>query len=106
MCPCNLMYIGLTTRRLKVRIQEHVMDIQRVSDSNDIHLKTLARQFKGYHGCDPKVLRVKGIHMVSVGKRGGDWKNLLAQMESKWIFQLDTIHPRGFNEVISFAPFL
>lgn len=31
-CPCNLMYIGLTTRKLKVRIREHVIDIQRAHD--------------------------------------------------------------------------
>lgn len=59
------------------------MDIRKASEMEDIHLKTLARHFKRNHGSDPKKLRVKGIDAVTIGKRGGDWKKVLAQIENK-----------------------
>lgn len=106
-CPCNLMYIGLTSRKLKIWVCEHCLDIQKAIQVSDAFtLKPLARHYKDFHGSNPKSSKVKGIDKISLGNRGGNLKKTLAQVESKWIFILNTTQPKGLNEVLSFAPFL
>lgn len=99
--------MGLTTRKLKVWVREHVLDIMKSgSVSDDTMLKPLPRHFRDYHDSNASGLKVKGIDKAFRGPRGGNWKKTLTQMESRWILYRDTIQPKGLNEIISFAPFL
>ncbi|CAJ0952186.1 unnamed protein product [Ranitomeya imitator] len=105
-CPCGLIYIGLTTRQLKVRIREHILGIIAAASCADAStLKTIPRHFWESHQCNEKLLRVRGIDLLRINIRGGNLSKRLAQLESKWIWTLRTIHPHGLND-ISFAPFL
>ncbi|CAJ0953057.1 unnamed protein product [Ranitomeya imitator] len=72
-CPCNKVYIGMTTRELKLRTREHVHDIERARMAKDADsLKTLARHFYLHHECNADKLKIKAIDQVSLGPRGGD----------------------------------
>ncbi|CAJ0968055.1 unnamed protein product [Ranitomeya imitator] len=37
-CPCDLIYVGLTSREFKIRIPEHVRDIKKAENIEDISL--------------------------------------------------------------------
>ncbi|XP_073425439.1 uncharacterized protein [Dendrobates tinctorius] len=107
LCPCNLIYVGMTTRPLKIRVREHVLGIQAAVGHDDpATLRTLPRHFKFKHDCDASLLRVRGIDAINPGVRGGNLTQRLLQCETRWIWLLDTVHPKGLNEAISFAPFL
>ncbi|CAJ0936759.1 unnamed protein product [Ranitomeya imitator] len=70
-CPCGKIYIGLTTRELKIRVREHCLDITKAKAVNDItSLKTLPRHYKKFHNCDPSLMKVKAIDIVNMGTRG------------------------------------
>ncbi|CAJ0959600.1 unnamed protein product, partial [Ranitomeya imitator] len=57
-CPCGLIYVGLTTRLLKVRVREHVLGIQAAAGHTDAStLKTIPRHFKEFHQCNSDLLR-------------------------------------------------
>ncbi|CAJ0966979.1 unnamed protein product [Ranitomeya imitator] len=106
-CPCGLIYVGMTTRELRRRVHEHILDIEKAATEEDSYnLKPIPRHFKSLHKCDPTGLMVKGIDRIFIGPRGGNWKRLLAQRESKWIHKLNTITPYGLNDHNSFVPFL
>ncbi|CAJ0966769.1 unnamed protein product [Ranitomeya imitator] len=106
-CPCNKVYIGLTTRELKIRTREHYRDIMNAKTAQEVSaLKTLPRHFRQYHQCNPHGLKIKGIDLVSLGIRGGNAGKVLAQMESRWIYRLGTIAPQGLNESFGFGSFL
>ncbi|CAJ0966394.1 unnamed protein product [Ranitomeya imitator] len=105
-CPCGYIYVGMTTRSLKIRIQEHVRDIKNAITCSEPHLlKLIARHFFDIHGCNPKGLSVRGIDHVYMGIRGGNLKQKLLQKETRWIVTLDTLSPNGLNETISFKSF-
>lgn len=106
-CPCELIYVGLTSREFRKRIREHILGIEaarQVQDESD--LKTIPRHFRQYHNCDSTLLRFKAIDRVLYQRRGGNWKKVLAQKEIRWIYELNTCTPYGLNESASFAPFL
>ncbi|CAJ0965458.1 unnamed protein product [Ranitomeya imitator] len=106
-CPCEMIYIGLTTRELKIRVREHIRDIEKAATIEDISiLKTLPRHFKAHHKCNPRGLIIWGIDQVELGIRGGDLGQVLAQYESRWIFRLGTLTPQGLNENLGFNAFL
>lgn len=106
-CPCQLIYVGLTTRELKRRVREHVLSIRSAREGDDIlKLKTIPRHFKIHHECNPQGLKVWGIDRILINQRGGNFAKLLAQREAKWIHVLDIVVPHGLNENLSFAPFL
>ncbi|XP_073513933.1 uncharacterized protein [Phyllobates terribilis] len=58
-CPCNKLYVGLTTRQLRRRVREHVLDIKAAREvENFDELKTLPRHFKRFHNSDPSGLQL------------------------------------------------
>ncbi|XP_069613347.1 uncharacterized protein [Ranitomeya imitator] len=106
-CTCNLIYIGLTSRELRVRVREHVRDIKAAREVEDIeNLKPIPKHFRKYHKCNPSDLKVWGIERIHTGIRGGDAKQKLAQCECRWIAILHTLAPAGLNEQLSFSSFL
>ncbi|CAJ0962602.1 unnamed protein product [Ranitomeya imitator] len=106
-CPCGLIYVGLTSRQLRIRIREHIRDIKAALNSSaDEFLKPIPRHFKEKHGCNSHLLKVRGIDRVLMDGRGGDVRKRLAQLEAQWIVRIDCIRPKGLNEVLSFVPFL
>ncbi|XP_056425695.1 uncharacterized protein LOC130367312 [Hyla sarda] len=74
-CPCQKIYVGLTTRELKVRVREHMRDIRlaRVTDSGH-DFKPVARHFLKYHDADPALLKVCGIDRIQLVYRIQMWQ--------------------------------
>ncbi|CAJ0946852.1 unnamed protein product [Ranitomeya imitator] len=106
-CPCKQIYIGMTTRAFKVRVQEHIRDIHNaVKCSEPALLKSIPRHFFEAHNSNPKGLCFRGIDRVYIGIRGGNAKQRLLQKETHWIVTLNTLSPFGLNEAISFKSFL
>lgn len=84
-----------------------MLGIRAAYAENDLmKLKPIPRHFKRLHNCDASLLQIRGIDVVLQGKRGGDFKTILAQREVVWIVTLDTMTPMGLNEALSFVPFL
>ncbi|CAJ0927825.1 unnamed protein product [Ranitomeya imitator] len=106
-CPCPKIYVGLTSRALKISVREHFRDITNAEGIDDLSLLIpVPRHFKSHHNCNAKLLRVIGIDNVYVDQREGNWRKTLAQMEARWISKINSVQPCGLNEVLSFAPFL
>ncbi|CAJ0930513.1 unnamed protein product [Ranitomeya imitator] len=106
-CPCGKLYVGLTTRELRIRVREHVRDIDKARECEDpSQLKTIPRHFYRYHKSDSSLLKVKGIDVLQLGSRGGDLAKALAKLECKWIYRLGTLVPAGLNESFGFSAFL
>ncbi|CAJ0968111.1 unnamed protein product [Ranitomeya imitator] len=106
-CACDLIYIGMTTRELRVRILEHVRDIKNGAMALDIEtLKTIPKHFRKYHNSNPKTFKVRGIDRVQLDIRGGNYKKELLKKETRWTVELNTLAPKGLNEYISFKSFL
>ncbi|CAJ0944341.1 unnamed protein product, partial [Ranitomeya imitator] len=98
-CGCGLIYIGMTTRELRVRVLEHVRDIRNGALAVDIDtLKTVPKHFRLHHNSNPKWFKVREIDRVQLGIRGGNYKKELLKRETRWMVDLDTVAPKGLNE--------
>ncbi|XP_075711138.1 uncharacterized protein LOC142747908 [Rhinoderma darwinii] len=107
LCPCPKIYVGMTTRELRLRVREHVRDIENAKTADNIEqLKTIPRHFRSHHACNSKMLKIRGIDHINLGMRGGDLKKCLLQRECKWIWRLQTMYPAGLNETAGYSSFL
>ncbi|CAJ0950878.1 unnamed protein product [Ranitomeya imitator] len=101
-CGCGLIYIGMTTRELRVRVLEHVRDIRNGALAVDIDtLKTVPKHFRLHHNSNPKWFKVRGIDRVQLGIRGGNYKKELLKRETRWMVDLDTVAPKGLNDILT-----
>ncbi|CAJ0956886.1 unnamed protein product [Ranitomeya imitator] len=101
-CPCQKIYVGLTSRQLKTRAREHYRDIVNAREVNDIsELKPVPRHFKLVHDCNVKLLKICGIDKVFIGARGGNWRKTLAQLEVELI-RRDYMANGGWETFLSY----
>lgn len=91
-CPCQLQYVGRTTRPLYVRIREHIKNIRKGFPKHH-----LSRHFDAFHNRDPTGLVFYGIDCVKDHWRGGNKTTLVSQNETSWIYRLGSLAPRGLN---------
>lgn len=91
-CPCQLQYIGRTTRPLHVRIREHINNIK-----NGFPKHSLSRHFLEVHNKNPKGLVFYGIDTIMGHWRGDNKKKKISQNETKWIYLLESLQPKGLN---------
>ncbi len=89
-CPCGLQYVGKTTRQIRTRIIEHKSAIRRIDEKSPI-----ARHFRDANHPISSLTFV-----LSSGSKlhAGGMERLLLQAECRWIFHLQTLHPKGLNE--------
>lgn len=91
-CPCGLFYVGRTKRLLRVRIAEHLANIQKGFQYHSVSL-----HFKEKHNQDPSLLQFCGVDVVYQSWRGSNRVRDLSQRETRWIFLLKCLFPRGMN---------
>lgn len=91
-CSCGLQYIGRTKSPLKICIREHVQNILKGFDKHSV-----SKHFVICHNKDPTQLKFWGIEPFVRHWQGSHKVRTLSQLESKWIFTLDTFAPRGLN---------
>lgn len=87
-CSCGLQYVGQIKRLLKIRIKEHVQQIIKGFDKYSV-----SKHFATCHDKDPTHLKFGGIEPYIRHWRGSHKVRTLSQLESKWIFTLDTFSP-------------
>lgn len=99
-CPCSLHYIGRTIRSVKIRLSEHASRLRQRIDTAPMVAHCIAHN----HVFEDLVWTV--IDHVPLDPRGGDWIKKLQWLEQRWIFQLDTIDPKGLNHEIEWLSVL
>lgn len=91
---CRTQYIGHTSQNLKCRIGKHISDIPHVLSQN---VSSVSQHFASVHSGSTESLIVQGIERVYPPLRGGDCKRNLLNRETMWMFQLQTVFPKGLN---------
>ncbi|XP_073425413.1 uncharacterized protein [Dendrobates tinctorius] len=101
-------YIGQTSQELRRRVQKHfsTINLARIDHTKGKTLTSVAAHFLTYHAGKVAGTMVVGLERVVLSSRGGSPKKLLLQIESRWIFNLDSLSPRGLNEDLLFTGFL
>lgn len=90
-CPCQLQYVGRTTRPLCVRIREHINNI--IKKGSPKH--NLSRHFDVFHNNrDPSGLFFYSIDLIN---DHCNKKIQVSQNETKWIYRLRSLVPRGLS---------
>ncbi|OCT86403.1 hypothetical protein XELAEV_18020085mg [Xenopus laevis] len=103
-CPCGMAYVGQTTRQVKSRIKVHRGYIRNFK--KDTYTDTaVARHFSAMkHNLNQ--LKWLVLEVVNNPPRGGDLKLRLLQREMYWIRKLNSLNPKGLNELWSVKSFL
>ena len=95
-CPCDLLYIGMTTRKVKIRIGEHRSNI-RCKKTNTrllVHFLELSHT--------PNDLRWTVLESLS--NSSPNMETALLEKEQRWVFRLSS-HEKGLNDDIHFGQF-
>lgn len=100
-CPCNLIYVGRTTRALKDRIEEHVRHIHKGSDKHNLYV-----HFKRMHNQSTAGLKFWGLEAPKRHWRGSNFTREISKRESWWIHQLGSLAPGGLNREFDLKCFL
>ncbi|OCT55904.1 hypothetical protein XELAEV_18001096mg [Xenopus laevis] len=101
-CHCGSKYVGKTKRPLKRRIYEHMRDI-----NNCNLLSSIAKHIYCIHNGEHRGSYFQGIDRLHGDIRGGDLDNKLLQMETSWIFKLNTYKSEyGLNGQLNFQAFI
>lgn len=86
--------MGLTSRKLRTRVCEHVKMLSLTDEST---LKPIPRHFRQFHDCNATLLEVRGIDRLNLDGRGGDLKQKLAELEARWITRIVCLQPNAVN---------
>lgn len=69
-------------------------------------LAPLALHFTQFHQGNRNWLMVKGIYVLNLPVRRGDFDTILLQKEKMWIYNLGSLDPQGLNNECNLQPFL
>ncbi|XP_077344465.1 uncharacterized protein LOC143988608 [Lithobates pipiens] len=100
-CLCGGFYVGKTKRQFCIRIKDHIKPIIKKKMETAI-----SRHVGLFHAFNPKFITFSALEHIPLDVRGGSVDNILLQHEAEWIFNLRATIPPGFNENLSFKPFL
>lgn len=100
-CPCGQQYAGCTTRRLAVRLGEHVNNIKK-----RFRKHSLSNNFRISHNRDPTLLTFCGIDKIDNHWRSIDMHKAVSRNETRWIYELCTMSPQGMNIYIDINCFI
>ncbi|OCT82311.1 hypothetical protein XELAEV_18024832mg [Xenopus laevis] len=103
-CPCGIVYVGQTIRKVKGRIKEHKGDNRNFK--TDTTTDTPVSRHFNLHNHHVSQLKWLVLEVVELPHRGGDIRKILLQKEALWIKKLDSLTPRGMNDQWSVGCFL
>ena len=78
-CPCEKLYVGMTTRSLRTRMTEHRSAIKKINKDSPVALHFASMQHP------PASFWYTAIKKVETSRRGGDLKEALLRREAYWI---------------------
>lgn len=102
-CPCPKIYVGKTKWSLKIRIGEHLREI---NDKEKLPDKPLAKHFAQCHDRSSRGLTVKGIYALKLPNRRGDFDRILLPKEKWSVYRLKSLVPFGLNTELNLQVFL
>lgn len=98
-CPCGLMYIGKTERKLKIRIGEHKSMIRNKNMKSNLAAHWITHNHN--------ISQVRFMAVEKIEKREGtDSQKLLSQREVMLIKKFQTVEPMGLNDKLDLVCFL
>ncbi|OCT59677.1 hypothetical protein XELAEV_18000535mg [Xenopus laevis] len=101
-CHYGSIYVGKTKRPLKRRIYEHIRDIRNCNLMSSIAKHIYCSHNGHYSGC-----YFQEIDRLHGDIRGSDLDNKLLQLETTWIFRLNTYRSEiGLNGHLNFQAFV
>lgn len=89
-------YVGCISRKLKLRISEHIGAAKRATDTL-YNISSVSRHFRDTNDGDLSSLKVVGIERVFMPRRGGNWFRRLLMREALWILKSDSRSLSGLN---------
>ncbi|XP_069624016.1 uncharacterized protein [Ranitomeya imitator] len=104
-CDCPKIYVGQTTQEIRRRMQQHLSNISTAKRDRDRSktLTSVAAHFLDRHHGKTSSFKVMGLESVKMNIRGGDIHNHLLRCETKWIYELQSLAPKGLNEELLFT---
>ncbi|XP_053556225.1 uncharacterized protein LOC128647464 [Bombina bombina] len=102
-CPCGLYYVVKTTDDLRTRMANHRSAIRTALKRGESE-QPVPRHFvdRQHRVSDLKYTIIDHIPPLS---RGGDRNKLLLQRESRWMYKLETVTPKGLNAFLDWQIF-
>lgn len=100
-CPCNLIYVGSTTRALKDCLEEHVRNIRKGSDKHHLYV-----HLKKMHNQSTAGMKFWGIEAPKCHWRTSNFVREISKGQSWWIQQLGSLLPGGLNREFDLKCFL
>lgn len=93
--------VGKTKQPFYVSIRDHIKPIlkKKIVTANSRHVGI-------HHKFDPSVNKFLALDHVPLDLRGGSVDGTQIQLEVRWIYDLRATQHPGFNENLSFKPFL
>ena len=91
-CECGLQYVGRTTRKLSIRLGEHIRNIKK-----GFKYHSVSMHFREKHNRDPTKLKIYAIDKIEKNWRNSNLKREISKNETYWIFKLDSSKPKGMN---------
>ncbi|XP_069601617.1 uncharacterized protein [Ranitomeya imitator] len=104
-CDCPKIYVGQTTQEIRRRMQQHLSNISTAQRDRDKSktLTSVAAHFLDKHRGKTSSFKVMGLESIRMNIRGGDIHNHLLRCETKWIYELQSLSPKGLNEEFLFT---
>ncbi|OCT84599.1 hypothetical protein XELAEV_18022752mg [Xenopus laevis] len=103
-CPCGIVYVGQTIRKVKERIKEHKGDIRNFKKETNTDTPVSRHFYTNKHHVSQ--LKWLVLEVIESPHRGGDVRKILLQREAIWIKKLNSLTPAGMNDQWSVACFL
>lgn len=98
-CPCGLLYIGKTERKIKIRIGEHRSMIRNKNTNSNL----VAHWLEANHSiAQVKFMVIEKVQHIE----GIDMNQFLLQKEVFWTKRLGTMVPLGLNDKLDMSCFL
>lgn len=92
-CPCGLRYIGMTARKIKLRVQEHMSTMRRRKQATRLTTHFLDKRHS------PDELRWLVLEQPYIPSHVTDVSLFLLRKEQKWVFKLHS-DTEGLNDDI------
>lgn len=90
-CSCGLQYVGRTTRKLSIRIGEHIQNLK------GFRHHSVSQHFRIKHNRHPQHLKFYAIDKIEQNWRKSNLRREVSCNKTHWIFKMNTMKPYGLN---------
>lgn len=91
-CPCDLQYVGCTTRAMNVRINKQADNIRQGFPKHIV-----SRHYLECHNKDPAGTSFVAINRITPNWRGSFVRREISRLKTRWIHEMKCYAPHGLN---------